>query len=701
MLDLDSVYKDQQAPSNGGLNLDDVYNGSQNELNLDSVFNGNASSASNVNLDAIEHIESKGNNNAVSKSGAKGLYQFMPDTAYEYSKRLFGVGTRDASSLTPEQQQEMANAYFNDLLKEFHGNVNEAVAAYNAGQGNIEKDIQKAKEHGGDWLAYAKPETQNYVAQYDDLTGTPGYHTKKHNAFDGFMSGAIDEMNKEGNKIRHWLHMDDEGSTEATKEVEERTSEDAKDSPLAVAAGKVVGYAVPAMSAYGAGAGVVAPMMEGEAAIPTFLATQGAGSVLSQLFMNGDVTAKNTGMDLITAGAFEGVGKFLTAPAIKQIQNALTKFTLAGELTPEVATATREYLGAARAESLGNVWKELREVPDTRDATLLDALEEMKNQVPDQFKSEAANAEFNKLLEGEDINGSHSRFIDTMRNLKQERYSIAKDLAKTDADQRLINTINEAVKSSKGAAFIPDNVMKSTPLQKVGEKAADWFGVNLPKSMKAKVSAEQLKGEADEVKDLLRRDNRRIGRELKKAGKNSKGYANTQHIEALKKQRTLNNRMIQFIDDGMNGKKVKVSDIAQAIKDVHEDQFNRGKFKGVTKRFKELADKMDVMSVHKLQKDVKIPKQIINHVAKKTFYHVIAKILGVSSVGITTASTIAGKVAKMAKASNLKFAANMAEMVKTGEITEAQANKLIEAKAMESARTIEKVAVTGREYFQK
>lgn len=73
--------------------------------------------------------ESRGNPNAVSKAGARGLAQFMPATAAQY-----GVDTSN-----PYSSIDGAARYLADLQKQFKGDVVKAVAAYNAGPGNVRK----------------------------------------------------------------------------------------------------------------------------------------------------------------------------------------------------------------------------------------------------------------------------------------------------------------------------------------------------------------------------------------------------------------------------------------------------------------------------------------------------------------------------------------------------------------------------------
>jgi hypothetical protein len=69
-----------------------------------------------------------GKNVKTSSAGAQGPFQFMPGTAKQY-----GVNTNDL-----ESSADGAARYLSDLYKQF-GNWEQAVAAYNAGPGNIKK----------------------------------------------------------------------------------------------------------------------------------------------------------------------------------------------------------------------------------------------------------------------------------------------------------------------------------------------------------------------------------------------------------------------------------------------------------------------------------------------------------------------------------------------------------------------------------
>lgn len=93
---------------------------------------------------AIVHVESAFKPNARSPKGAVGLMQLMPTTA-----RRFGVNNRN----DPEQNLEGGIKYLKGLLLRYRGNLSFALAAYNAGEGAVDR-------YGG-IPKYA--ETQNYV----------------------------------------------------------------------------------------------------------------------------------------------------------------------------------------------------------------------------------------------------------------------------------------------------------------------------------------------------------------------------------------------------------------------------------------------------------------------------------------------------------------------------------------------------------
>ena len=81
-------------------------------------------------ISAVIKAESDYNPRELSHKGARGLMQLMPATA-----ERFGV----KNSFDPEENIYAGTRYLHWLLKTFDGNADLAVAAYNAGEGNIWK----------------------------------------------------------------------------------------------------------------------------------------------------------------------------------------------------------------------------------------------------------------------------------------------------------------------------------------------------------------------------------------------------------------------------------------------------------------------------------------------------------------------------------------------------------------------------------
>ena len=93
--------------------------------------------------------ESGFNPSATSRKGAQGLMQLMPGTAQQ-------LGVRDAYN--PKQNIEAGVRYLRTLLDKYDGDLDKALAAYNAGEGAV------ARAGGVPGIR----ETQNYVQKITD-----------------------------------------------------------------------------------------------------------------------------------------------------------------------------------------------------------------------------------------------------------------------------------------------------------------------------------------------------------------------------------------------------------------------------------------------------------------------------------------------------------------------------------------------------
>ncbi|WP_397582533.1 lytic transglycosylase domain-containing protein [Sphingorhabdus sp.] len=109
-------------------------------------------------VDAVAWQESRYNPRAISKAGAVGVMQLMPETARQ-------LGVRNLYDV--EQNVVGGTAYLRQQLERFGNNVPLALAAYNAGPGAVIK-------YGG---IPPYRETQNYVRQImQRLSTTSTYH---------------------------------------------------------------------------------------------------------------------------------------------------------------------------------------------------------------------------------------------------------------------------------------------------------------------------------------------------------------------------------------------------------------------------------------------------------------------------------------------------------------------------------------------
>ena len=81
---------------------------------------------------------------AISPAAARGLMQLMPGTARELSRRL-KVPFRGSSTLyEPDVSIQLGSFYFKQMLDDFGGVPEKALAAYNGGASNVRRWEKKA-----------------------------------------------------------------------------------------------------------------------------------------------------------------------------------------------------------------------------------------------------------------------------------------------------------------------------------------------------------------------------------------------------------------------------------------------------------------------------------------------------------------------------------------------------------------------------
>ncbi|HIH5333263.1 TPA: tape measure protein, partial [Acinetobacter baumannii] len=148
-------------------------------------------------LSALHMIESRGNARAYNKTtGATGGFQFLEGTAKQY-------GVKDRYDLA--QSAEGAGKYMSYLLKLFKGDLEKAVRAYHAGEGNVQKGKGIGKNNNQYWKDY-----QGYMAGINGYTA--GDITSK--GFDKLLQDAT-KMAEDQAKLR--LQLENDVADEVTK----------------------------------------------------------------------------------------------------------------------------------------------------------------------------------------------------------------------------------------------------------------------------------------------------------------------------------------------------------------------------------------------------------------------------------------------------------------------------------------------------
>ncbi len=121
-------------------------------------------------IHAITRQESQFDRAAISHAGARGMMQLMPGTANEVAGKLGLSYNREALTTDTNYNMMLGSTYFQQMLRYYGGSYPLAVAAYNAGPGNVNKwlrangDPRTGSIEMLDWIeAIPIFETKNYV----------------------------------------------------------------------------------------------------------------------------------------------------------------------------------------------------------------------------------------------------------------------------------------------------------------------------------------------------------------------------------------------------------------------------------------------------------------------------------------------------------------------------------------------------------
>jgi soluble lytic murein transglycosylase len=109
-----------------------------------------------------------------SHAGAKGLMQILPSTADDNARKSGGTAFVQGDLADPQVNISYGSFYLRYLLKRYGGSEVLAIAAYNAGEGRVDRWIFDARHNGEefDHLRHIPfPETRHYVEQVLDMRG--------------------------------------------------------------------------------------------------------------------------------------------------------------------------------------------------------------------------------------------------------------------------------------------------------------------------------------------------------------------------------------------------------------------------------------------------------------------------------------------------------------------------------------------------
>jgi soluble lytic murein transglycosylase len=119
---------------------------------------------------AVIYAESRFRDGQTSPAGALGLMQITPATARYIARKSGGTAFVVGDLATPQVNIAYGTYYLRYLLRRYDGNEAVALAAYNAGEGNVDRWIASARTRDRTLTVDAIPyaETRAYVTRVQD-----------------------------------------------------------------------------------------------------------------------------------------------------------------------------------------------------------------------------------------------------------------------------------------------------------------------------------------------------------------------------------------------------------------------------------------------------------------------------------------------------------------------------------------------------
>jgi soluble lytic murein transglycosylase len=120
---------------------------------------------------AVIYAESRFRDGQTSAAGAQGLMQLTPATARYIARKSGGTQFVVDDLATPQVNIAYGAYYLRYLLRRYDGKEDFALAAYNAGEGNVDRWIARARARGRALTIAAIPfgETRAYVQRVESV----------------------------------------------------------------------------------------------------------------------------------------------------------------------------------------------------------------------------------------------------------------------------------------------------------------------------------------------------------------------------------------------------------------------------------------------------------------------------------------------------------------------------------------------------